>query len=108
MPIPAGMTAGHVREAMIRIQLHGIPQGAESTKFDVVDPQTGARLPPKLVLSIAAEIATGTPFPRAEFYGGEPTNGLLRDLGFEIVEKASESSEYRSPTALKPGDVITN
>jgi hypothetical protein len=108
MPIPASVTADHVREAMSRLQRHGVPPGADSTKYDVVDPRTGARLPPKLVVSIAAEIATGEPFPRTQFSGGEATNGPLRDLGFEIVEKPSESPVHSSPSDIRPGAVITN
>jgi hypothetical protein len=44
---------------MRQIQRDGVPLGVESTRYDVIDPETGSALPPKLVLSIAAELATG-------------------------------------------------
>jgi hypothetical protein len=54
----------------------------------VIDPRTGAGLPPKLVLTTAADMAS--PDRRhTVFSGGQHTNRKLTELGFVVVEKAS-------------------
>jgi hypothetical protein len=90
MPIPSGITRAHVLEAMSRIGLDPAtwPPRSQSTEHDVVDPRSGARLPPKLVLSVAAQIATGSELPRDTFSGGPETNDRLIKLGFDVLPKA--------------------
>jgi 5-methylcytosine-specific restriction protein A len=108
MPVPVDISREHVLEAMTRLQQTGIPRNASSTKFDVVDPREHSRFPPKLVLSVAAEIATGTPLSRREFSGGEETNSRLRELGFEVVAKDGAGLPPLTINELKSGMVITN
>ena len=90
MPIPDGITKEHVLEAMDRLGLDQAtwPAQSQSTDYDVIDPRNGARFPPKLVLSYAAEIATGTPLPRGKFHGGSETNERLKNLDFDIQPKS--------------------
>lgn len=107
MAIPRGVTATHVQTAMRQIQKDGVPAGAGSTRYDVIDPETGVGLPPKLVLSLAARIATGVELPRTAFSGGVQTNGPLEQLGFEIVEKGNATSGL-SPDDIELGQAITN
>jgi len=108
MPVPQDITAVHISEAMRRVQRDGIPADAHSTKFDVLDPTSGARLPPKLVLSLAAEIATGRTFSRSDFSGGEATNKRLQQLGFDVVLKNGAQQPVVALADVKPGMVLTN
>lgn len=101
------LTSQHVLAAMERIRVEGVPALARSTRYDVLHPDDGAAFPPKLVLSIAMEVATGQPLPRTEFSGGEQTNAPLRELGFEIVEKTAPRMAA-TPDDLPPGSVLTN
>jgi hypothetical protein len=88
MEIPTNITCDHVLQAMDQLG-HPIewPKGSDSTEWDLIDPRTGARFPPKLVLSRAAELATGNKLPRGKFSGGPQANDPLR-IGFEVVPKA--------------------
>ncbi|KAB0264726.1 HNH endonuclease [Microvirga brassicacearum] len=106
MALPKKVTADHIRLAMARIVETGIPSGASSTKFDVIDPVTEMPLPPKLVISIASEFANGQTYSRREFSGGNEANDFLRDLGFEIVRK-NEGAQVDIKD-LAPGVILTN
>jgi rhodanese-related sulfurtransferase len=85
----ASVTRDHVIDAMARVGPDPAkwPPLSRSTRYDVVDPQNGARLPPKLVLSEAVRLATGHELSRREFSGGRLTNSCLETLGFEILRK---------------------
>jgi hypothetical protein len=89
MTIPDNITKQDVLDAMARIGTDPSrwPFRSQSTGYDIVHPQTGDRYPPKLVLSEAAQIATGGELSRRTFSGGERTNRRLEDLGFKIVPK---------------------
>jgi hypothetical protein len=65
------------------------PPNRMSTHYDVVhpDPAKRWRLPPKLVLSVAAGIATGEELPPKRFHGGREANSCLRKLDFEILDR---------------------
>lgn len=91
--VPDGITYDHVLTAMSQVgsDPSAWPPKSRSTKYDVVDPRTGARLPPKLVSSEAARIATGRALSRRVFYGGDETNERLMALGFRIVLKEPDS-----------------
>lgn len=77
----------HVEAAIARIDEDGIPPGDRSKKFDILF--QGKRYPLKLVVSIAAEEATGSSLKANTFASGEggPAYKKIEDLGFEIVEK---------------------
>lgn len=81
------VTAEHVRLALKDIERDGVPPEAESTGYDLV--HEGHGYPPKLVLSLAVQHATGEPLDRSDFSGGEASSAfrLLRRLGFEILTK---------------------
>jgi putative restriction endonuclease len=74
----------HVRDAFAHIRKNGILPNKPSTKWDVIDPATSERFPPKAVLRVAKELANDTSFAGG---GGWPTNNPLRALGFEIALK---------------------
>jgi hypothetical protein len=94
--IPKAIGRNHVLEAMDRIGLDQSmwPARSQSTQYDIVDPRNGGRFPPKLVLSVAAQIATGKELPRRSFGGGAETNKRLKALRFEIVPKYSNEAIY--------------
>lgn len=85
------ISASDVRKAFQYISRHGISPNRESTKWDIIDPDTGKTWPPKAVLRVAYELAR-KPQPNAG--GGWPTNEPLEALGFEIRLKGDlETSE---------------
>ena len=59
-------------------------------------------------MEVTAEIATGVPFPRSEFSGGEETNSRLASLGFEIKLKPGLKGSDLSLDQLKPGMAVSN
>jgi len=60
---------------------------SDSTHYDVVF--NGKRYPPKAVVGLAAEVATGQPFTPKDFKGGEESKcfRVLRKAGLEIARK---------------------
>lgn len=74
----------HVEQAFVAIRREGIAPNGPSTKWDIIDPETGERFPPKAVLRIAKYLA-GDKSPLQG--GGWPTNDPLQQLGFEIALK---------------------
>jgi hypothetical protein len=85
MAIPSEIRASDVRKAISRIRRDGIPPTRRSTRYDVL--LDGEPFPPKYVLSVACELATGRQLESGGFSGGAETNGYLRQLGFRIVDK---------------------
>lgn len=76
--------ATHVQQAFAAIRRHGISPNKPSTKWDVIDPETGERFPPKAVLRIAKQLAGDTTRLQG---GGWPTNDPLQELGFHVALK---------------------
>jgi 5-methylcytosine-specific restriction protein B len=81
------VTAAHVKMAIAEIDQHGVPPNRRSTKWCL--PIGDRRYPPKYVLALAVKHAIGGALPPDAHSGGEQTNSLLRDLGFEIPPGAS-------------------
>lgn len=83
----ADIDTAHVRLALEEIDKGGVPSGADSTTYDLID--GSRRYPPKLVLSLAAKHATGKEFDRLLFSAGmgSPAFKLLQGLGFHIERK---------------------
>ena len=97
MSIPQGITRQHILTAKKRLDEGELTKFSSSTKFDVVIDEN--RYPPKAILSIAAEEATGIPLPVSAFNVGEgdgESNSVLRKLGFTLVEKESVLPDKRS------------
>lgn len=82
--------AKHVRAAFAHVRRHGFKPSKKSTKWDVIDPLTGDRFPPKVIRE-RAEIEAGFEKPRA-FGGGWPTNDILNGLGFVTVPKDDDAA----------------
>lgn len=80
--LPEYIAREHVLEAMARIDRSGVPPGRDGRKFALW--HTGRTYPPKLIVSLAHEVARGHPWPSGAFSGGRETNSFLQRLGFEI------------------------
>lgn len=86
---------GDIEKAFRIIRERGFSPNRSSTKWDIIDPETRERFPPKAVLRIAMEEAGEVP---RSLGGGWPTNDPLRAMGFEIVlkphvEKSDEATD---------------
>lgn len=96
----------HVYAALRRIDRgdHGYDlKKRQSTKYCLK--KGNQHYPPKCVLSLAVEEATGTLLGKShghEFYGGSQTNNPLRNLGFIVVE-CRNAREHAFPSSTKKG-----
>jgi hypothetical protein len=82
----------HVQQAFSFILKNGFSPNKQSTKWDIVDPETQKRFPPKAILRVAKMLAEDkSPGGR----GGWPTNDPLIALGFEIVLKTERLIDAR-------------
>lgn len=88
MAIPVTLTHDEIVSAMEKLgpDSGGWPRRRRSTRYDVIhpDPSKRWRMPPKLVISTAAEIAG---HPRFRFSGGPETNDFLVKRDFEILDR---------------------
>lgn len=74
----------HVEQAFLKIRKDGISPNEPSKKWDIIDPATGERFPPKAVLRVAKELAGDESYSGG---GGPATNRPLRSRGFEVLLK---------------------
>ncbi len=100
------ITADNVRNAFDYIRQHGLEPNKNSTKWDIIDPQTQQRFPPKAVLRVAYELAREQ---QPNVGGGWPTNEPLKELGFEIVlkpnlEESEEAADIRTISESEPDE----
>src|SRR5205823_6460728 len=79
------------------IRSEGIAPNKPSTKWDVIDPQTRERFPPKAVLRVAKRLAGDNSRLQG---GGWPTNEPLQDLGFEVALKPDQE-----PSSAEAADI---
>jgi hypothetical protein len=100
MPRSNPITREHILDAMTYVGADPSqwPFRSRSKLYVVIDPRTGASLPPKLVLTTAVEMATSDR-RHPIFSGGQQTNKRLREHGFLVVEKASVDKPDPSPAA---------
>src|ERR1700722_15381635 len=98
MPKSSPITREHILEAMTYVGTDPSqwPFRSRSKLYVVIDPRNGASLPPKLVLTTAAEMASGDR-RHPIFSGGQLTNRRLREHGFQVVEKTSVDKPDSSP-----------
>lgn len=102
MAIPY-ISRDNVLAAIERIQREGVPRSRLSTRYHLV--HEGKRLPPKYVVSLAVQDATGKELDPHEFSGGGETNSLLRHLGFSVVafsRDALDKSDSPRERATQP------
>ncbi len=80
------LSSAHVRAAIVEIQRDGVPKNRRSTKFCMQ--VAGRHFPPKYVLALALNKATGKSLLPSEHSGGDETNRRLAALGFQTSECA--------------------
>ena len=85
MGIPKDLTREHIQQAMVDLDSGISVRWGKSRKYDLV--HEGKHYSPKAVLGRAICIAKQCDPYSLNFDGGNPTNSVLRKLGFEIVEK---------------------
>jgi len=90
MPKSSPITREHILDAMTYVgpDPSQWPMRSRPTTYVVIDPRNGAPLPPKLVLTTAADMASGER-RRCVFSGGAHTNKRLMELGFAVIEKSA-------------------
>lgn len=93
------LTRKHVCAALDRIDREGYPASRRSTRYHLVE--RSKRYPPKYVISLAAEHATGYELAPEEFSGGPETNQVLERLGFTIVGPNNEPARSTKKTAAE-------
>ena len=100
MPKSSPITRDHILDAMTYVGTDPSqwPMRSRSKLYVVIDPRNGASLPPKLVLTTAAEMASSDR-RHPIFSGGQQTNKRLREHGFLVVEKTSAGKPDPSPFA---------
>lgn len=104
--IPNTVRSEHVVQAIEALRQGLEHDFGESRDYDVL--HNGNRYPPKAVIGIAAEYATGQRLHPADFSSGVGSGQacrFLHDLGFRIVTKNSENDVFDVPRFV-PGEVI--
>jgi len=85
--IPPNVRKTHLDQAIRRVRRDGVPPRRRGRAYELV--VDGASLPPKYVLAVAIELATGTHPSSDSFGGGAETNDFLRSHGFTVVDKGA-------------------
>jgi hypothetical protein len=80
--IPKKITNEHIIEAARLIDSNPAPEHREATKYKVT--VNGHNYPPKYLISVASQMATGHSLKPDEFGGGDEANGFLNRLGFAV------------------------
>lgn len=88
----AGVTKKHVLTAIKKMNKSGVvPKRRNSTKFSVLYQRT--LYPPKYLLCLAVQVASGRKLIPDEHSGGAQSNSCLSRLGFQIVPTPSNFVE---------------
>ena len=90
MAIPE-ISRTNVLAAIERVQGEGVPRTRQSMRYYLL--HEGQRFPPKYVVSLAVQDATGRELDPQEFSGGVETNSLLRRLGFSVVAFSRDAAD---------------
>jgi hypothetical protein len=76
------ISRSNVLAGIERIRQKGVPARRRSNRYFLV--HNGRKYPPKYVVSLAVEEATGKALAPEKFSGGVETNSLLKGLGFTV------------------------
>lgn len=88
--IPKSIVRQHVLRAIDEIRQSSISENPKSTKYDLI--WEDAKLPPKLVISVASKYSTGKELDHKHLSGDNEANDFLKSLGFEIKERRNDWS----------------
>ena len=81
--IPKNIAAGHIREAMRKINSEEFPRKNKSHRYCLV--ADCRHYPPKYTISLANSIVNGYLLSSSEFEGGDNTNDFLHNRGFTVI-----------------------
>ena len=104
--IPEFISRAHIAEAIQRILQNGIPRRRKSRDYCLVT--QGAHLPPKYVIALAHQVATGELLGSDRFNGGVETNSYLERRDFHIVECNCGGTVPESGAAPETGAAVRN
>lgn len=80
------LTAEHIEAALTDIDRNMLPTRRRSAGYCLVRRRTRVHYPPKYVVGLAhSHERNGREWRADEHYGGEPTNRVLRELGFAVI-----------------------
>lgn len=82
--IPSELTRTHVMRALGLIQGEGVPQKRASRGYCLI--HMDLHFAPKYVVSESCRLFLRQELRPEDFSGGDPTNNVLRSLGFVIKE----------------------
>lgn len=85
MAIPKDLTREHILRAITDLDAGKTTRWSRSRKYDLV--YEGKHYPPKAVLGLAICHHKQLDQYTFDFSGGETTNSVLHNLGFELIEK---------------------
>ena len=102
--IPALISKTHILEAIRRICQDGIPPRRRSRGYCLV--AESGHLPPKYVIALAYQAATGEVLRSNRFSGGTQSNNFLEDRGFSVVECHCGGSITLESSSEKQGKSI--
>src|SRR4051794_28628534 len=92
--IPEGLTRGHVLRALAELDSGVEHPFGQPTGYWLV--YQGRHYPPKAAVGLAFRYQSGQPLGPHDFSGGGgpgQANFILRQLGFEVIEKEPRSAE---------------
>lgn len=95
MPIPEDIKLRHVLQAIRDLNGGAAHPFGDSRDYDVV--HDGSRYPPKAIVGLAAQHATGRRLGPEDFSGGEgagQANTILRKLGVKVERKRDAKPEW--------------
>lgn len=102
--IPKEITRDHIIEAALWINANPENASNVSRKFAVLI--SGIEYSPKTVIRRAAFLATGMQLSTNMFSGGKPTNRILQNLGFEVINKQPLLKAPRPPVIKRDRESI--
>lgn len=106
--IPEGINREHVLDAIAEFERQDeLPDGfGPSTGYDLI--HEGQRYPPKVIVGLAAKLATGVTLTGGNFTGGEESKcfRVLRDCGFDVIAKDPNSASMKKAAKEKASNKV--
>ncbi len=98
--IPRSIRRSHIEAALPRIRREGAPPQRRSRGYCLVE--GGVHFPPKVVISLAHDVAEGKPLASNAFHGGAQSNRFLEERGFEVVACGCGGASARPREGVVP------
>ncbi|HEY9175000.1 MAG TPA: HNH endonuclease [Verrucomicrobiae bacterium] len=95
--IPSTLTPECIQKAIEQIDRDGVPSKRESVHYDLC--VNDKRYPPKYVVSLASECASGVAYPPEDFNAVEAKNYFIRK-GYRVVDRRLEDGQTQKASDL--------